>query len=78
MKMIRQHNPAINLERMCTTHNTNGIPQMINLVRQQVIAFDSAQSATLLRSIRGWVNRVRFADTWGLRKYVFRRLVVRD
>jgi hypothetical protein len=25
-------------------------------------------------SVKGWVNHVRFADTWGLRKTVFRRL----
>ena len=34
--------------------------------------------AELDASVSGWVNHVRFADTWGLRKHVFRRLVARD
>jgi len=28
-------------------------------------------------SIKGWVNHVRYADTWGLRKKMFSRLVIR-
>ena len=36
---------------------------------------DSAISfADFDASVKGWVNHVRFADTWGLRKTVFRRL----
>lgn len=33
--------------------------------------------AELDASVKGWVNHVRFADTWGLRKTVFRRLAAR-
>jgi len=29
-------------------------------------------------SVKGWVNHARFADTWGLRKTVFRRLAERE
>jgi hypothetical protein len=34
--------------------------------------------AELDASVNGWVNHVRFADTWGLRKTVFRRLAARN
>ena len=34
--------------------------------------------AELDAAVNGWVNHVRFADTWGLRKTVFRRLAARD
>jgi hypothetical protein len=33
--------------------------------------------AALDASVNGWVNHVRLADTWGLRKTVFRRLAAR-
>jgi hypothetical protein len=33
--------------------------------------------AELDAGVKGWVNHVRFADTWGLRKTVFRRLAAR-
>jgi hypothetical protein len=33
--------------------------------------------AELDAAVNGWVNHVRFADTWGLRKTVFRRLAAR-
>ena len=29
-------------------------------------------------SVQGWVNHVRFADTWGLRKALFARLARRQ
>lgn len=28
-------------------------------------------------SVQGWVNHVRYADSWGLRKHMFRRLTKR-
>jgi hypothetical protein len=28
-------------------------------------------------SVKGWVNHVRYADTWGLRRHVFRDLAIR-
>ena len=34
--------------------------------------------AELDASVSGWVNHVRFADTWGLRNTVFRRLAARN
>ncbi len=34
--------------------------------------------AELDASVSGWVNHVRFADTWGLRKHVFRNLAARN
>ncbi len=34
--------------------------------------------AELDASVSGWVNHVRFADTWGLRKTVFQRLAARN
>jgi hypothetical protein len=33
--------------------------------------------AELDACVKGWGNHVRFADTWGLRKTVFRRLAAR-
>jgi RNA-directed DNA polymerase len=30
--------------------------------------------AELDASVKGWVNHIRYADTWGLRRHVFRRL----
>ena len=28
-------------------------------------------------SVKGWVNHIRYADTWGLRKHMFARLPIR-
>jgi hypothetical protein len=33
--------------------------------------------AELDASVKGWVNHVRYADSWGLRKHVFSRLAKR-
>jgi RNA-directed DNA polymerase len=33
--------------------------------------------AELDASVKGWINHVRYADTWGLRRHVFRALPVR-
>ena len=38
------------------------------------VRYDTISFADFDASVKGWVNHVRFADTWGLRKHVFRRL----
>jgi len=32
---------------------------------------DRSSSAELDASVQGWINHVRYADTWGLRQQVF-------
>ena len=34
--------------------------------------------AELDASVKGWVNHVRYADTWGLRRFVFYQLAGRN
>jgi len=52
---------------------TRHLAQRYNAWRDGTITF-----AALDASVNGWVNHVRFADTWGLRKTVFRRLAARQ
>jgi hypothetical protein len=40
----------------------------LNLYRTGKISF-----AELDASVQGWINHVRFADTWGLRNFIFDR-----
>ena len=51
---------------------TRHLAQRYNAWQDGTITF-----AELDASVNGWVNHVRFADTWGLRKIVFRRLAAR-
>jgi len=39
--------------------------------------FNQFVTRELDASVKGWINHVRYADTWGLRRHVFRALPVR-
>jgi RNA-directed DNA polymerase len=48
----------------------------VNFTRRLERNLDAYQAgdisfAELDASVRGWINHVRYADTWGLREYVF-------
>jgi hypothetical protein len=47
------------------------LEQNISLYRQGELSF-----AELDASVQGWINHVRYGDTWGLREHLFGRYLV--
>jgi hypothetical protein len=47
-------------------HFTRRLAQLIDRYESGLISF-----AELDASVKGWVNHVRYADTWGLRTHIF-------
>lgn len=52
----------------------------IDATRRLTTAFDAWQRgetsfATFDASVQGWINHVRYADSWGLREHVLSRFV---
>jgi RNA-directed DNA polymerase len=54
------------LKRRNTINFTRRLEHNISLYRMGEITF-----AELDASVQGWINHVRYADTWGLRGYIF-------
>jgi hypothetical protein len=50
---------------------TRHLGERLDAYRAGLIGF-----AELDASVRGWVNHVRYADTWGLRRHMFARLPI--
>jgi hypothetical protein len=69
MGTLRFAHPTNRKARYATRHLAKGYDAWQN----GTITF-----AELDASMKGWINHVRFADTWGLRKTVFRRLAARQ
>ena len=53
-------------------HATRHLARRYDAWREGRISF-----AELDASVKGWVNHVRYADTWGLRRHIFARLAAR-
>jgi hypothetical protein len=54
------------LKQRNTVNFTRRFARNIERYRDHEISF-----AELTASVHGWVNHVRYADTWGLREHVF-------
>jgi hypothetical protein len=54
------------LKRRNAVHFRHRLQRNISLYRQGDISF-----AELDASIKGWINHVRYGDTWGLRGHLF-------
>jgi len=64
------------------THRRLKRRNAVNFTRRFVDNLDAYQAgnisfAELDASVKGWVNHVRYADTWGLRRHIFRSHPVR-
>lgn len=53
-------------------HATRHLGERLDAYREGKISF-----AEFDASVQGWINHVRYADTWGLRKAMFARLAKR-
>ena len=53
-------------------HTTRHLGDRFGAYREGRISF-----AELDASVQGWINHVRYADTWGLRRHMFERLRIR-
>jgi hypothetical protein len=56
------------LKRRNAVNFTRRLAHNLDLYRGGAITF-----AELDAGVQGWINHVRFGDTWGLRNFVFRR-----
>ena len=56
------------VKRRNAVNFTQRLERNIDLYQAGQITF-----ADLDASVQGWINHVRYADTWGLRRYLFRR-----
>ena len=54
------------LKRRNAVNFTRRLEHKLDAYRAGAISF-----AELNASVQGWINHVRFADTWGLREHVF-------
>ncbi len=54
-------------------HATRHLGKQMQAWRQGRISF-----AELDASVQGWINHVRYADSWGLRRTVFNRMAKSD
>jgi hypothetical protein len=58
------------LKRRNVVHYRRRLEHNISLYRQGSISF-----AELDASVQGWINHVRYGDTWGLRQKIFARKI---
>jgi len=54
------------VKRRNAVHFTRRLAHLLDLYQSGQVTF-----AELDASVQGWINHVRYADTWGLRRYVF-------
>jgi len=60
------------LKQRNTVNFTRRFVRNIERYRDREISFEE-----LSASVQGWVNHVRYADTWGLREHIFSTHCVR-
>lgn len=60
------------LKRRNAVKFTQRLRHNIDLYEQGEISF-----AELDASVQGWINHVRYADTWGLREHLFKRAIIK-
>jgi hypothetical protein len=60
------------LKRRNTVNFTRRLEHNIDLYEAGQISFGELDA-----SVQGWINHVRYADTWGLRRYLFERHPIR-
>ena len=65
LKLPSMHSECEKVAARCAKENVDHLGFLLQLCEQGRLPFDKLDA-----SIQGWINHVRFGDTWGLRHTV--------